>query len=36
MLIIKHIILYFIQIRRSEEFLSTGTRLIGVNVSCAM
>ena len=36
MLIIKHIILYFIHIRRSDEFPSTGNRLVGVNVSCAM
>ena len=32
MIIIKHIILYFIQIRHTDDFPSTGTRLVHIIV----
>ena len=34
MIIIKNIILYFIQIRHTDDFPSTGTRLVGDKCPC--
>ena len=36
MIIIKIIILYFIQIRHTDDFPSTGTRLVIINRACEL